>query len=132
MNVEDLQRLPHKGCDPENWSKVHLNLRVLAYEMVDYCESRNLPVVITSIIRPMIPGVSKTGIHSAGRAADISVKGWLVDQCLAFEKWMNDNFAEKFGAISISDGKPRACVFHNAVDAKGKEYGWHMHIQCRN
>jgi len=84
----------------------------------------NLPLVITSIIRPMIPGVSKTDIHSKGRAFDVSVRGWTEKQCLDCQDYLNDNFSEKFGAISISDGKPRACVYHIGT-------GPHLHIQCK-
>lgn len=123
--VRELKLLPHKPeVDPDNWDKVHVNLRILAYEAYDWCIQQNLPFVVTSIIRPMIPGVSKTDIHSKGRAFDLSVKGWAADQCLAFEQYMNDNFSSKFGAISLKDNKPRACVFHNGT-------GFHMHLQVK-
>lgn len=123
--IKELQTLPHKEpTNPGDWENVHQSLRILAYELVEYCKSRNLPLVITSIIRPMIKGVSKTDIHSRGRAFDCSVQGWSVQDCLDCEKWMNDNYGDKFGAISISDGKKRACVYHNGT-------GMHLHIQCR-
>lgn len=124
MNLTDLKHLPHKQCDSDDWAKVHINLRVLAYELIEYCLVHNLPLVITSIIRPMIKGVSKTDIHAKGRAFDVSVHGWTEKQCLDCEQYLNDNFSEKFGAISISDGKPRACVYHVGT-------GPHLHVQCK-
>lgn len=125
--VRELQLLNHKkGVSSDDWGRVHINLRILCYELVDYCVQRNLPVVISSIIRPMIPGVSKTDIHAKGRAFDVSVQGWSEQQCLDCEAYMNDHFSEKFGAISIETKKPRACLYHNAGA------GAHLHLQVRN
>lgn len=124
--VEELINLPHKqGVNPDDWRRVHINLRILCYEFTDHCLQRNLPVVISSIIRPMIPGVSKTDIHSKGRAFDVSVHGWTHQQCLDCEAYMNDHFSEKFGAIAISNGKKYACFYHDSGA------GLHFHIQVR-
>ncbi len=122
--IEDLKNLPHKGCDPKDWEKVHQGLRIIAYELLEFCESRNLPVVITSIIRPMIPGVSKTDIHAKSRAFDVSVKGWNADNILECVDYINDLLAEDLGAIAISDGKPRAVVYHVGTAP-------HLHCQTR-
>jgi hypothetical protein len=101
-----------------------MELRILAYEAFDWCAIRKLPVIITSIIRPRIPGVSKSDTHAQGRAVDISVKGWSVDQCLEFQDYMNHNFGEQYGAISLTDGKPRACVYHGGT-------ALHHHLQVK-
>jgi hypothetical protein len=125
MNIEELKSLPHKkGVDPNDWHEVLPGLRILAYESVEWIKSRNLPILFTSIIRPKIQGVSKSDTHAQGRAFDLSVKGWSADQCLEFEQYINDNFAENLGAISASDGRPRACLFHVGTAP-------HQHIQTR-
>jgi len=130
MNLQDLLDLPHKdGIKIEDWEIVHSNLRVLAYELIEYTKSRNLPLVITSLIRPKIPGVSKTDIHAKGRAFDISVNGWTIDDCLMCEKYFNENY-DKIGAISQETGLPRACLYENPL-YNGKGRGAHLHYQVK-
>ena len=122
--VDELKALKHKDCDLNDWDKVSPSLRVLGYELVDYCKVHSLPITITSIIRPMIPGISKTDIHGKGRAFDVSVRGWTNAQAIECEEYLNENFSESLGAISIETGRPRACLYHGGT-------GLHLHIQCR-
>lgn len=125
MNIQDLKELPHKPeVKVDDFDIVKPNLRILCYEFVEYCNSRDLPILLTSLVRPMIPGVSKSDSHAQGRAADFSAKGFTIDDCLLLEKYFNENY-EKIGAISASDGKARACVFHDVG------LGAHFHLQCR-
>lgn len=96
----------------------------LVAEMLVWCNQRKLPFMVTSTIREMIQGVSKTDIHSDARAIDVSVVGWTADMIDAFEKEFNARFAKELGAISIDDGKARVVVFHVGT-------GSHFHIQIR-
>ena len=130
MNVQDLMNLPHKeGIKIDDWQVVHPNLRILAYELIEYCKSRNLPLVITSLIRPKIPGVSKTDIHAKARAFDLSVKDWTIDDCLLCEKYFNQNY-DKIGAISQETGLPRACLYENPM-YNHRGTGGHLHFQVK-
>lgn len=117
----------HKGdTDPDDWFKVHINLIVLAAFTLKWCKEQYLEVTFTSIIRPKIPGVSKTDIHASGRAFDLSVQGWTIEQIDLFVKTLNEIFT--IGAISFRDGKEREAVYEDGVTA-GK--GPHLHVQCR-
>jgi hypothetical protein len=130
MDISTLKELPHHlEVNPDDWMIVHPNLRILAYELIEYCESRNLPLVITSIIRPMIPNISKTNIHSKARAFDVSVGLWELQDCLNCEKYFNENY-DKIGAIGIGDGLPRACLFESPMYNK-RGTGSHLHFQCK-
>jgi hypothetical protein len=127
-----LRQFEHKvGVDTADWYKVHDNLIVLAAFTVKFAKENYLPLKFTSIIRPKIKGVSKTDIHSKGRAFDISVIGWKKEKILEFVDLINKEF--KLGAISITDGKEREGVFEDAeFDKDGKQTKWpHLHVQCR-
>lgn len=132
--VITLRQLTHKsGVDSADWYKVHDNLIILAAYTVIYAKTKGLPLVITSIIRPKIPGVSKTDIHSSGRAFDISVVGWSKAVIKDFVQKINKEY--KIGAVSIRDGVEREAVYEDGVPVEkggtgGK--GPHLHIQCRN
>lgn len=125
--IEKLKALHHKeGVNKDDWDKVHHNLLVLADYVIAHTETHQLPMVITSIIRPMIKGVSKTDIHSKGRAFDLSVRGWSKHDI----EFLLDNINEKLtiGAISLRDGKEREAVYEDGISA-GK--GAHFHFQVR-
>lgn len=130
--IERLKALPHKeGVNKDDWNKVHRNLLVLADYVLAHTETYNLPMVITSIIRPKIKGVSKTDIHAKGRAFDLSVRGWSKED-IAF---LVDNINEKFtiGAISLTDGQEREAVYEGPeFDKSGNQIKWpHFHFQVR-
>ena len=109
----------------ETYPELKEHLKDAIYWCSQWCEARKLPFMITRCIDEMIPGVSKTNIHTDGRAVDVSVKDWAADEIDDFIHDANAQFAESIGAISITDGKPRFCVYHNAGA------GWHMHLQVR-
>lgn len=130
--ILELKKLPHKaGVNSGDWDRVHKNLVVLADYVLAHCHTHNLPLVITSIIRPRIPGASKTDIHSKGRAFDISVRGWSEHDI----KFLVDAVNEKFtiGAISLSDGREREALYEPTVtDASGNVTKTeHLHFQVR-
>ena len=93
---------------------------VLFSSSVMYCAQHNLPFKVTSLIsdRGNVKATSST--HEEGRAFDISVKGWTEQAIHRFVYIMNKNHSD-IAAISASDGKPRAVIYHNN----------HLHIQCR-
>lgn len=142
--IEKLKSLYHnEGVNKDDWDKVHPNLLVLADYVFAHTETYNLPMVITSIIRPKIPGVSKTDIHAKGRAFDLSVRGWSQDDIDFLVDAVNETF--KIGAISLRDGKEREAVFEDdeyLKDDKGnfildpdgdkiKKKTKHFHFQVR-
>lgn len=124
---ERLKGLYHKeGVNKDDWDHVHPNLVYLAGYVLDHTDTYGLPMVITSIIRPKIPGVSKTDIHAKKRAFDISVKGWSVEDIEFLVNAVNEKLT--IGAISIRDGKEREAVYEDGVSA-GR--GAHLHFQVR-
>lgn len=130
--TEKLKALFHKpGVDKNDWDKVHLNLLILAEYVLAHTETYNLPMVITSIIRPKIPGVSKTDIHAKGRAFDLSVKGWSKEDIQFLADTVNEKFT--IGAISLRDHQEREAVFEDAeFNKNGNQTKWpHFHFQVR-
>lgn len=107
VNSKDLEQLK-----PATW--------ILLSVVVLYCERWDLPLKITSLIsdRENVKAVSTT--HETGRAFDISVKGWTEKHIHRFCYFVNLNYTE-IAAISSSDGKKRAAVFHNN----------HIHLQVK-
>lgn len=122
-----LKGLFHKeGVSKDDWEKVHPNLLILADCVLSHCETHNLPLVISSIIRPKIKGVSKTDIHADGRAFDVSVRGWSRSDIDFIVQDVNERLS--LGAISVRDGQEREAVYEDGVVA-GK--GAHLHFQVR-
>lgn len=125
--IERIQEVEHKeGVNPDDWNKVHPNLLILADELISFCDNRNMPLKFTSIIRPKIQGVSKTDIHSTGRAFDISLIGWSDAEARDCAYVFNRKF--KIGAISKSTGEENEVVFEDGITA-GR--GRHLHFQVR-
>jgi hypothetical protein len=125
--IAKLKTLTHKpGVNKDDWDKVHRALLALAEYTTTYCETYKLALVITSIIRPRIPGVSVSDTHAEGRAFDISVRGWSREAIRDFVDSINEIFT--IGAISLRDKKEREAVYEDGV-AKG--FGAHIHIQVR-
>lgn len=117
--VNHLLKDAHSGCNFSDWFKVHPNLVFLCYSISKWAQARKLPMRWTSIIRPMIPGVSKTNIHLMGRAADFSVKGWTTDDINDCAHEFSKCDFKKIGAVSVSDGQQRAIVFHTGTAMHG-------------
>jgi hypothetical protein len=125
--IERAMEIDHKeGVNPEDWKRVKENLLVLVDFVINECDKLNLPLKITSIIRPKIPGVSKTDTHAEGRAFDVSVIGWsqsdIRTMCLEVNRKLN------IGAYSTKDGLEREAVYEDGFTA-GK--GAHIHFQVR-
>ena len=89
-----------------------------------WCDKNKIPFVITRCIDGMIPNVSKTDIHSTGRACDVSIKGWTADNIDDFIHDINERFSNEIGAFSITDNVARFCIYHCGI-------GFHMHLQVR-
>lgn len=94
-------------------------------KMIQWCDKRSLPFVITSAVRDFEKGqVSQT--HPEGRAVDMSVKGWTANDIYDFEKeWEANEIARKYGAVK-ADGTVNLVYYH--VVAGGAP---HFHIQIR-
>ena len=89
-----------------------------------HCHQNNLPLVITSIKSDAIKVKRVSKSHLDGRALDISIKGWDKDDIDKFVAKMNIQYRH-LAAISASDFKPRAAVYHDAGA------GDHIHLQTR-
>ena len=100
-------------------------LILIVGKMIQWCDKRGLPFVVTSAVRDFEPGqVSQT--HPEGRAVDISVHGWNADDIDTFEKeWDFCELAKKYGAVK-ADGTVNMVYFHTV-----KGGAPHIHIQIR-
>lgn len=135
MLKEKIKKLVHKaGVNPNDWTKVHPNLLVVLDYVIEHCHAHNLPVVISSIIRPRLK-VSKTDTHSEGRAFDISVRGWQIEDIEFLVDCINADLY--VGAISKSDGLEREALYEpdefeiDPKTKKRKQVKWaHIHFQC--
>jgi len=87
------------------------------------CHNVNLPCTITSI-REHVEGRAHN-THKDGRAFDLSTVGWTNQNVIDFCKFINENY-KGIAAISASDLKPRACVYHK-IDGGA----YHLHLQTR-
>lgn len=133
MDIKDrAQKLSHKsGVYNRDWLIVKTNLLLILEWLVSFSKNRGVPIMITSIIRPKIEGVSVSDTHADGRAFDISVRGWEkkdIDECV---NECNKTFS-RVGAASKSDGVRRAAIFEQDIfDNSGKQIKWkHIHFQC--
>jgi len=119
--------LHHKsGVNKNDWLHVHHNLLQILDFVVDYAADHDLPIMITSIIRPKIKGVSKSKTHEEGRAFDLSVRGWNDVHVQKLVILVNDKF--ETGAISLSDHKEREAVYEDGQSAGTAP---HLHFQVR-
>lgn len=125
--IERALKLQHKdGVNSSDWHNVNSKLLILIDYLITHCEVHSLPLTITSIIRPMIKGVSKSRTHQEGRAFDISVRGWKLDDIVMIIDSVNEKHT--IGAISLKDGQEREVIYEDGITA-GK--GAHLHFQCR-
>ena len=110
------------GVGIKQFMFIHPSLLMLFSAFSDYSSNANTPVVITSIFEDVFGRVSKG--HSEGRMMDLSAHGWTIEEINAVVGVLNEMF-EGIGAISYSDGKSRAVVYHDAGS------GYHFHLQVR-
>lgn len=111
-----------KGVDPGDLRKMTANCGILFFEFINWCKYKRLPCEITSLIsdRENVQAVSKT--HETGRAFDASTRGWStedIDDCV----FHFTTYFKNIAAISASDLKPRAVIYHDAG------LGSHLHFQ---
>jgi len=103
---------------------IHPVLRWIMFEADYYCYQMNKPYVVTSIIRGVKDGISKSKTHQTGRAFDVSVKGWSETFIEMFINYLNAMFSS-YAATSAS-GEKRLAVRHNSG------HGDHIHIQINS
>lgn len=138
--IQELQKRKHKaGVSSSDWAYVSKDLVMIALWVCQWADFHSVPIVFTSIIRGRVKG-SKTDIHAAKRAFDLSVKGWSIDEIDDFLIDCNREFAKEHGAYSSFDQQPRAAIyeFNNGIAplqalayARQNENEPHLHIQVR-
>lgn len=104
--------------------ELHPNLLRVYASFIEYAKEFELPAKITSIKsdRGNIQTASMT--HESGRAIDLSSQGWSEFHIQRIQYHLN-NLHEQIAAISFSDKKARAVIYHDAG------YGSHFHLQVR-
>ena len=84
-------------------------LLLLFSALVKFCDDKNIPLNITSMIRP-IDSISKSDTHQTGRAFDIRIKDLTKNQIQEITRFLKDyDVINKVGAIT-SSGIRRICV----------------------
>lgn len=85
-----------------------------------WANSHNLECTITRLIDGMIEGVSKTDIHSTGRAFDMRSLPWPEIEKKNLIDYINKKYAEKWGT-----GPQELCVILHTGTAE------HFHFQVK-
>jgi len=115
-----------EGIAITDLQRVSPRLIVVLGDLIENLHRRGMPPLkMTSIIRDKnskIKSASRT--HQEGRAIDISIMGWDVEEADDIVHDFNSKY-EDIAAISASDGVPRLMLLHNSG------YGPHIHIQVR-
>ena len=112
---------------------VHPNLLVLLTAFIHFCDNWNLPCKITSIKEDAAGRKFKQ--HAQGRAFDASIQKWPEFYIYKLRKEFNEKYVS-ISAISASDYKKRAVVYHQAIIGKeedGTEIlgASHLHFQVK-
>lgn len=110
--------------DLNDFQKLTPELLKIFAEFLIYARENNLPVCITSIISDRENVNASSTTHETGRAIDLSVVGWSefhIKRCCH----KINNSCKDIAAISSSDMKPRAAIFHDVGS------GYHIHLQAR-
>jgi hypothetical protein len=109
--------------DVFDFLQMHPSLYAIISFVLGYCQTHQLPCLITSLMDEAEGRVSRT--HQEGRAFDVSTRGWSEFHIHRLVKMTNDKFKD-IGAVSNVDLVPRAAIYHK-VD--GGDY--HFHFQVR-
>jgi len=113
LNLRDLTRLTR-------------NLMFVLTDFITYCQKRNLPCLITSLMEDA-PG-RKSTTHQTGRAFDASVRGWTEVEVYKCQHFFNKTYPN---IGTAPKGKPpKVCVVHSATH-EGKVLPKHFHFQVR-
>ena len=112
-----------EGLESEDMGLLHANLYMLLGFYTAFCKIENLPCKVTSLISDHVEGrVSIT--HRDKRAFDASVKGWPEETIEFYVEQVNELYKD-IAAISYSDKKPRAVIYHDVG------LGSHLHHQVK-
>ncbi len=98
---------------------------IIYTSLLMFARQRNLPVKITSVFSDRLNVKSKSRTHEDFRAIDISTMGWREKDALDAVTFLNEKHKD-IAAISASDLKPRAAIYHNY-----ENQGSHLHLQSR-
>jgi len=110
-----------EGVDKEEIFMLTPKMLLLLGAFTEYAYVRDLPVNITCMQEYVASRVTRT--HLEGRAVDISVKGWSLEEINEAVTVLSIRH-RIIAAFSERDGKPRAVIYHNVE-------GWHFHLQVR-
>jgi hypothetical protein len=126
--IKRASELVHKqGVNPADWEKVKEPLLLVIDWLISRCDQTGLPIRITSIIRPKIPGVSTSTTHEDGRAFDLGLIGWSDSDARDCAHRANKELSE-LGAISAKSGRQTVAVFEDGIT---KGTGRHLHFQVK-
>jgi len=114
-----------EGVNPKDLEQLKPAAWILLCNAILYCEEMGLDLIITSLISDRKKLTSESTTHEDGRAFDISTWRWSPVQVQRFLYKFNADYSD-IGAISSSDGKPKAAVYHNF-----KNLGEHLHLQVK-
>ena len=112
-----------KDVSIEDLKGMHPFILLIFAEFYLYCYENKIPCVLTSLMENAPGRISET--HSDGRAFDASVRGWSDFHIHRIVYHFNEKFKD-IAAISASDNKPRAVVYHKVEGG-----AHHLHFQCR-
>lgn len=118
-----------RGVRISDIQEMHPNLIMILGNICLWCQQKNLPLRITSIKTDSVAVRRSSHTHEDGRAFDMSLKGWEMDDIIKFESHFNLSFRH-IAALSSSDLMPRLVVIHE-VKQDGISYGEHAHIQVK-
>lgn len=102
---------------------VHPSLMKLIMAFLLYCDEHNQLCMMTSLKTDVVKK-RKSTTHRDGRAVDFSSRGWNTLHRKRVLHLINDKYKD-IAAISISDKKPRAIIFHDIG------LGEHFHLQVK-
>jgi len=112
-------------CDLKDMRMISPTLMIMFATVLEFADTYNLPVKITSIISDRINVVSKSKTHETGRALDFSVAGWSSRNIGDLTAILLEKH-EEIAAISSSDLKPKPLVCHDYLGQ-----GSHCHLQSK-
>lgn len=113
-----------KDVDVRDINRLKSNCIILLSEVINFCNHKRLPCVITSLITDRVGLVTRSRTHQDGRAFDISIKDWTkmdIEDCTNHFNTYYRNIA----AISAETKKPLAAKYGD------KDHLDHIHFQVR-
>ena len=112
-------------CSYNDMCMLSPNLLLMFVTVMQFTQSRGLPLKVTSIISDRENTKAKTMTHDEGRAIDFSCAGWSAQDRDDLERELFFKHSQ-IAAISASTLTPRPIVYHEYMGQ-----GFHGHLQVR-